>query len=351
MSLRRIGLRLFFPVFLLCASVNLLAQVSAAGETGAVGSVDTGPHLSLIPVLETALSGELRWRSDWPFNLPPDSFLIQKDQGKPLLISLSNGTETYNFRRDAAGRIREYPYFLEGSCLQVQIDYAPSGEIARISISGGSASSGGGPGNMAESLDVEFPSGAISSGSGAPAVRAVMGGAVFFIFFQKTGVSLSETWYNEGGNLLAYYRAALLRNVNPQPDGETWRISSLQAWTAEGLSTEEYYFDSEGNISEIRSLRGRYSALYRGERPVYWDMPESGRFFLQWDGQDALVRLSAVAPEQAADKGVAEYRYEYERDDEGNWVSRQDIEMIGSLGVFVPRPGRTWTRNISATEE
>ena len=44
----------------------------------------------LIPLIETAFSGGLSWRPDWPLAFPPDSFYLQKESEVPADIELFN---------------------------------------------------------------------------------------------------------------------------------------------------------------------------------------------------------------------------------------------------------------------
>jgi hypothetical protein len=314
---------------------------AAEGEpTG--GEQTAAVRFSLIPLVEAALNGELRWRPDWPSDFPPDGFSPAGGQAGPLSIELSDGGEQFNFRRDNAGRLVEFPYFWDGAWLRVTVSYYASGEIMEMNI---------GVGADAEPWQIAFPAGAVSFGAAAPAVTAAGGGAAFFVFFVLGGASLSETWYDASGSMLAYYRAGL------RPEDDRWRVSSLQSWGEEGVSAVEYFFDSGGNITEIRSLGGAYSALYQDSRPVYWKrqpgasgetaQPPAG-FALQWDEQGLLVHCRLLDANDGAETTAVEYRYESRRDGAGNWVNRQDIPLISRFGLLVPQSGRAWTRRINA---
>jgi hypothetical protein len=365
MWFRQIVLVVLFPVVLTAAPRGMPAQEGG----GEVSDSTTGTTaFPLIPLLEIALGDELRWRPDWPLEFPPDGFWPAANDGAlgALVVTLSNGAERFSLRRDGAGRLAEFPYFFNDACLQVTAAYYPSGEIMSMRIRGG---------EPAGNREIEFPEGALSSGTAAPAVRVSGDDGEFFVFFLQSPVSLSETWYDAEGNLSVYYSASLF-----QEDG-FWRISSLQSRGNGGLSAEEYFFDSGGNITEIRSPGGTYTALYRDRRPVYWErLPLSGSsgetsqtravYALQWNEQGVLVNLRLIdaggpAAADSADEPVvddaaaavpapdipAEYRYEYNPDAAGNWTRRQDIPQISGFGLLIPRPGRTWTRYIGVMEE
>jgi hypothetical protein len=371
MRLGRILCFLAGGAFLCYAPIRAAAQNGQPGE--ASGGVPEPAVFSLMPLLEAALSGDLIWRPDWPPDIPPDSFSLPGEQrDAPLSITLSNGDETYRFRRDSAGRLREFPFFSPDARMDVQAVYDSAAELVSMSVS---AAAPGGNGEAGQTVwNITFPPDFLLYGGPSP-VRVSRDGGDFFVFFLETPAFISETWYDEAGNLLAYFRAAVLRQNG------SWRIRSLQTRDAEGRRSGEYAFDAGGNISEVRSPRGVFQALYRDKRPRYWERrPSEGggdaRFTLQWDERALLMNLgidpsaradaSALADEAILAEGEGnaladasalaaeatspvEYRYEYALDAAGNWIRRQDIAIISSFGVFVPRPDRAWTRHIGFT--
>jgi hypothetical protein len=381
---------LYMPVRVAAQAADAppLAEDSAGEPNAPVPAV-----VPLIPLLEAAFSGNLRWRPDWPEELPPDAFSLPGEgpdaPHRPLSITLSNGTETYTFRRDSAGRLREFPFFMGDSAVRVRAAYGPGGELLSMSVSAAlpaadarnadarnadahnatdahaAAESEGLPAESAETVwDCVFPAdftlygGDSRSGALAP-VTVSAGGAAFFVLLRESPAALSETWYDGEGSPLVHYNAPVLWEQG------SWHIRSLRTWDGEGPRLVEYAVDSGGNISEVRSPEGRFTALYQGTRPRYWERqpaarpagegegepPESphSRSVLHWDARGFLESLSL---ENAADspETPVEYRYEYTQD-AGNWIKRQDIAITGQFGVFVPRPGLVWTRAISFTEE
>ena len=390
----------FFPLY--AAAQNNQAQGAAvAVPAGDIPEGESAPAIfPLIPLLEAAFNGELRWRPDWPDDIPPDGFSLaaenlfsgekRKARRAPFALTLSNGSETFSFERDGTGRLREFPFFSRNARLSVKAVYDYSGAMlsmnVKAAVPAASENETGGEGTESEDAeseiteitwDIEFPpdffpySGS-SPGGGFPPVKVSQGDTGFFVFFFESRSFFSETWYDGGGNLSAFFRADV------RPENGFWIVQALHSWDAKGPQSEECSFDSGGNISEVRSPEGTFSALYRDHFPRYWErQPVSGqapsRSALQWDEQGLLQGVSfedtAPASEsvpaasgeiaslgaipadalnaEEADPPPVEYRYKYERDTAGNWISRQDIAIINRFGVLVPRPGRSWTRRIS----
>jgi hypothetical protein len=377
MRCRRIVLLLIIAFFPLYTPARAGAQTGPEGEpsapvenAGETLSAAPGPAVfPLVPLLEAAFSGELRWRPDWPADIPPDGFSLSGEQpaalGRPLSLTLSNGADTYRFRRDGAGRLREFPFFSRDTAAQVQAAYGLFGEMVSMSVS---SAEPGADGEAAAAWDCVFPPDFFLYDAGSPGgvllpVRVSRKNTVFFVFLLESPAFLSETWYDGEGNPLAYFKAPIRR------ENGSWRIQALHTWDAEGQRSDEYFFDSGGNISEIRSPAGIFSALYAGSRPRYWERRSAGdgegeteppsRFALQWDEQELLlgIRPETGVEEEAppADLAVSadaagppvEFRYEYTWDAAGNWIKRQDIAMLSYFGVLAPRPGREWSRQIS----
>jgi hypothetical protein len=360
----------FFLPLLCAASLGCLSPIAHAEEPAA--AVETGAvPVPLIPILQTVLNGAVRWHPAWPLDFPPDAFSAAVDGA--LTIRLSSGSETVTFRRDSAGRIREFPHFSAGGVFQVRIDYSPAGEMSGMTVSG----AGDAEAESAAVWEIVFPPGFFTEGDIAPGrvlppVRVSSGGVYYFVALFGSPVFLSETWFDSAGTMAAYYSAAVSRNE------KSWRIRSVRSWDSGGQTDTAYFFDASGNTSAINAPAGTYSALYRGRRPVYWERPvlpaetpaegsaaaetpaataaetpagaAVSRFSLQWDERGFLVGMQTEGAD-AAQGEAAEYRYEYEEDAAGNWTRRQDIALVKRFGVFAPVPGRTWTRSISVTEE
>ncbi|MDR2433069.1 MAG: hypothetical protein LBD47_00685 [Treponema sp.] len=410
MKFRRNGFLFFLVVSLALFPIRAAAQnnreggAAVAAPAGDVPDGESAPVIfPLIPLLETAFNGELRWRPDWPGDIPPDGFLLAAEnllsgggsgaRRPPFFLTLSNGSETFSFERDKAGRLREFPFFSRNARLSVKAAYDDSGAMLSMNVRAAACKNeAGGEGadsgisedeNAGSEIteitwDIEFPPDFFpyserSPGGDFPPVKVSQGDTGFFVFFFESQAFFSETWYDGGGNPLVFFRA------NVRPENGFWTVQALHSWDAKGRQSEEYSFDAGGNISGIRSPEGTFSALYTGNVPRYWERrPVSGeeavsRAALQWDERGLLLGLSFedavpsagsvpassvetaplelnlpdAPPAEEAGPPPLEYRYTYELDTAGNWISRQDIAIIGRFGVFVPRPGRSWTRRIS----
>ena len=129
-----------------------------------------------------------------------------------------------------------------------------------------------------------------------------------------------------------------------------WRVRSLQIHSAEGYRFEDYYFDSDGNITEIRFSDKIFSALYRNGRPIYWQYRNGYQAQLHWDTQGFLTGINPVDRDQVS--GV-ECRYDYERDVKGNWVKRQETAFVIQSDFLIPRPSYSmgaWNRRLEFSE-
>lgn len=322
------------------------AAQNAAAQNGAAA-------FFLLPVLEAAFSGTLPWRPDWPADIPPDAFLVAGGRLAPVSISLSDGEETFNFVRDAGGRLREFPFFLPQGAqaaqgedgaghLAVEAVFAANGAMQGMTLAG------------EELWRVDFPSNFLpysqmSPGGAFPMIRVYREDELFFVFIFESPGFLTETWYDSEGNLIAFMRADVIHeDLAPRPAG--WRIRSAQIRDAQGFRQTEFFFDSGGNVTAARSDQGLSSALYRDARPVFWQSPGMRRE-LQWDGRGLLVRVRNSG-EGAADAAfVPEYRFAHETDAAGNWVRRHLIEVNEVFGLNVQRAfygQNVWSRSISA---
>jgi hypothetical protein len=286
-----------------------------------------------------------------------------------LSVTLDGGAGPLTLSRDGDGRLREFPFFFNGAFIQVKAGYGPSGALQNLS-----AESPGG------SWSFEFSGEAAPEsfvpGAGPDPVRVNRDGTWYYVLFLESGSALSETWYDGEGNFLAYYKALIRR------DGPRWRIRSLEFHREEEPYRENYDVDNANNITGVSSPRGEFTALYRADRPRYWERrplppnppapdaeapPEAGspappapdpagspeameegpgNFVLQWDENGLLVEKRAAPGETGG-----EFRYEYERDHRGNWVKRRELELVDRSGVRVPLFRRELVRHIVYSEE
>jgi YD repeat-containing protein len=337
----------------LCGLVLALLSLSPlSGQEGDLSGTGDAP-VSADALRRAALGRDLVWRPDWPLALPPDAFTPLSDPSVRA-VTLSLEGEEYRARRGEAGYFDLFPVYLEGGFSQAALN----GGLQGIRVSGK-------PGE--NSLDMEplrFNEEALPG-----LVRIRRGGEVYFTVLEYGLNRVSETWYDREGGAL---RVITTRFPGPAE----LRVTDLKGGPEK---SERYDYDSSGNITEINSSRGNFTALYdRNNRPRYWERhpaepPEGapsgggedpadpaagpnpapipdpaagpgpdeaeGAFTLQWDEAGFLVRITGPA-------GAADYRYEYTLDERGNWTERREIRMVPRAGFLAPVLGTTVNRVI-----
>jgi len=340
-----------FLVFFLLIAVPVFSQ-----ETDGDSDAQTDkPDFFLLPVLESAFSGNPRWSPDWPSDMPPDGFSLPPGNPPFMVLELSNGDDTFVLRRDSEGRLLEFPSFYEGGYAKIKIAYSPSGAVQSMNIefknmqaqdeeSQGDESEN----DEEETWDITFPPdflpySELSLGGSFPVIRVSSGDSDYFVFIFESPLFLTETWYDSDGNMLAFCKAS----VNLEK-GE-WRIRSLQIHEESGVRFEDRFFDSSGSITEVRlssdgSEDRRVLALYRENMPVYWRR-DNFIYDLQWDTRGILTVIKAWDETGAFD---TEYRYRY-TDLFGIWVRREEAAYRVQYDLLTPMPSYSrgiWTRRV-----
>jgi len=318
----------------------------AEGEEGQSGERD----FFLIPVLETLFSGNLRWSPDWPLDFPPLGFSLPQ-----AVIELSNGSDNFTLRRDSEGRLLEFPFFYDGGYALIKAEYSLSGALQKMNISFRNFPAQEDDSQNEESQDDEetwdvafapdfLPYSDLSLGGSFPVIRVSKNDSDFFVFIFESPLFLTETWYDSDSNMLVFCRASV------DVYKGAWRIRSLQIHGESGVSIEDRFFDSSGNITEIRYFSGgsedrRVLALYREYLPVYWQR-DGFIYDLQWDTRDILTIIRAWDETGAFD---AEYRYRYDTDAFGIWLRREEAAYKVQFDLLVPQPSYSrgiWTRRL-----
>ncbi|MDR2028465.1 MAG: hypothetical protein LBP93_02875 [Treponema sp.] len=339
------------------ALVSLPGQegtASPAGTEAAAGDgeapdaqAEDGDPFPISPLLETAASGRVPWRPDWPPAIPPDAFRLSAGEaggGGFSAISLGPDPGEYRLRRGENGGWAEFPVFLQGNFYQAR------------TLSGGPEA----PAGIIILTEEPWELHILAREGGRPSLlRVTHGGRFYFTVLQYRDRRVSETWYDQEGNA-----AAVFFPEYPAPGGGEGprRIRALKDG---GEETETYDYDSGGNISALNSPLGEFSALYTADnRPRYWERrtlapreeeaagdspaPEPAEaletretYTLQWDNRGLLVRVTGTAGTEPVD-----LRYEYSLDERGNWIGRREIRMLHRFGVLVPVPGTELKRTI-----
>jgi hypothetical protein len=311
----------------------------------------------LIPILEAAFSGNVYWRPDWPQDIPPDSFFIQRENEVPEEIELFNNINKFIIKRDNEGRLVEFPFFMADGYIRVKAVYADTGALHAMSASFF-------PSDVPFEIqadqtedkiwDIEFPDGFIPYSDFSPGgtflpVKTGCGDSVFYVFFFESPDFFSETWYDSEGNFLSFCKALVDRNKSVSAC--TWRIRSLQIHGLASPRFEDYFFDSNGNITEIRLSEKSFQAVYRNGRPCYWRYQDGHQYELHWDTQGFLTNIRTV---EKAGESYIEYRYEYELDTSGDWINRMETAFRTQTDLLVPAPSYsrgTWNRRIRFFED
>jgi len=347
-------------ILLLFITFPAMSQETAVPETEDDKKLN---DFLLIPILETAFSGTLRWHPGWPAAFPPDGFSLLKESFLPEIIELSNGEQNYTVRRDSEGRLIEFPFFLPDGYAKVDISYTAQGAAKNMRViffankgaeeetveTEEDTSHIGDTQSEQRAWNITFPSDFLpysefSPGGSLAPLTVFQDDDVFIVYIFESPVFLSEAWYDGEGEMLLFCKAL----IDHEAGG--WRVRSLQIHDSDVPRFVDYSFDSGGNTTEIKMEEMTFSALYRESRPVFWGLPDL-QYELQWDTQGILTVISAAG--EAVDL-ITEFRYEYERDAAGNWLRRQETaygSKFGVLAVYPPASRGTWERRIVFFEE
>jgi hypothetical protein len=243
----------------------------------------------------------------------------------------------------------DFPFFYEDGYAQIKLDYSASGAIQTMNIAFKklSAQEEESQDEEEETWDITFPPdflpySELSLGGSFPVIYVNSGDSDFFVFIFESPIFLTETWYDSEGNMLSFCKASV--NV----ENGAWRIRSLQIYGESGVRFEDRFFDSFGNVTEIRlssdgSDDSRVLALYRDNIPVYWRR-DGFIYDLQWDTRGILTIIKAWDETGGFD---TEYRYRYDMDAFGIWVRREEAAYRVQYNLLTPQPSYSrgiWTR-------
>jgi hypothetical protein len=305
---------------------------------------NTQLNLLLIPILETVFSKNIYWNPEWPSSVPPDGFLIKNTDNQPAVIDLFNETEIFTVRRDAQGRLTEFPYFLANGYAVIKAVYKENA-LGKINITQYSFSDDEEASPSQEmSLNIDFPSDFLpysefSLGGAFPPLSVTSEDSGYSVFIFESPLFLTETWFDSDGNMVLFSKAQTI------VDKGEWRIRSLQIHNETGIYFIDYYHDSYGNVTEIRSDDRVISALYRENLP-YYKSSNDLRYEFHWDTRGILTNVKGLADN---DYLFAEYRYGYDNDTAGNWISRQETAYILQYELLAPNFSYSrgiWNRRI-----
>ena len=292
----------------------------------------------LLDMYETARSGVLRWRPDWPMDLPPDAFQLPESAASSIALRFPQG-DALLLRRNSRGLLTEFPLLLGTAFYGTAIRRGPGGAVQGFRVADEP------PWHIALFSPAASP--------GLPESAWVSdGAAVYGVRFFYASSQAWEVWHDAAGAVLGTYTYC-----RGGSDGKT-RLTALQ--DGDGTLQEAYYYDAWGNVSAVRSSRGEFSALYAQQgRPRYWTRqlpppldgpgeaggpgeaaPRREQYALQWDEGALLRRMTGGA-------GAGAVRdYTYRLDPRENWMERRERSGKGSA----PSPGHI-TRLIGYQDE
>ena len=319
----------------LCLSLMVLMFPLSAIQAQNDGGRAAGPSgiFPLALVLEAAEFSAAEagiWRPDWPVQLPPDAFRVLA--GAVSGITLEGEGVLLTFRYDhEENRLEEFPFMLNGRMAQVSLGFR-DGAIREMTVSFP-------PDEGAWELEfLEYRYGNPGGlGLWFPVLaRGYFAGSWYFVSLSRWARGITETWFDQEGNVLGGYAFSLTEY------GEGQRIRSVRPLLAPDAPEIRLYYDSWGLVTRIAGPGGAYTALHHRDVFVrYWERGD-GAFYLQWDANGVLVRMTHTDAEEPD----LEYRFEYTFDERGNWVERREIVMIRRGGFWFPSPGTIFKRSL-----
>jgi hypothetical protein len=264
-------------------------------------------------------------------DFPPDAFKVRTGEISACTVEWEN--YSLKLKLGPEGRVEQFPFMLKGGIAQVSFDYLSQNEIREMQLT---FPAGEDPWKL-EFLDgFSFQD---YKDSFPFLVRASCGDAWYFIYLVRGVSEIIETWYDEAGKALGAYRFSLTEI------GYDLKIRTMEDFSnSSGLT--EYFYDSRGLLTDCFGAAGFYRVLFfREDLPRYWER-EGNNFSLQWDENDLLVRLRG----EPENEPFVDCRYEYNLDENGNWVERQEIKMIRNFGLLIPSQGSTFRRVLEYEE-
>jgi len=328
-------MRQFLCLLILVFSTGAIQPHALPVSAGAAAPSGMFPFALVWEAADFAASDGGIWQPLWPVELPPDAFRILS--GEVSRITLEGEGVSLVFSYDPEGRVQEFPFMLNGSMAQVSLNFQ-DGEIREITL------------NVSpdeDSWELEVLEAEIFSPARTfpTLVRGLIGNTWYFITLSRWDRGITETWFDQEGNVLGGYIYCLTERKENQ------KIRSIRYLGTDINPILEYYYDSWGFLTKVSSPAGIYTVLhYRDALPRYWerqsaggDTGGAGLFYFQWDANGFLVRMARVGAADSESQPV-EYRFEYTLDERGNWIERQEIRMFRQFGFLFPSQGIVFRR-------
>ncbi len=368
---------LFLAVSIICIFFTLLPAAAQTQEElfqSEENETIINPCFPVLPLIQTTLEGTLKWHPDFLPEIPPDSFFLHA--GKAESIQLEIGSEHFICEWNDAGQLVQFP-LLNGTLIDGQgsasVHFNQAGEIEHITLKGSvqtDTESGLENETFIEIEIMEREDGEVSL------ARIYRDAEYYFVVFQYRSNYVTETWYNADGSPegLLVLRYTRIRHT----ESHTYTLFLMhESIRGNEESRVNYDYDSLGNISNVHSETVNISVLYNDHSmPKYLEKTflensspgsegippaeKNEHVTFQWDERDLLVSLKGnfedmireTQDENASDTSenavfqIAEKRFEYTLDDQGNWTERNEILMIRQGSYLFPYEGLTIRRTI-----
>lgn len=350
---------LFLAVSIICIFFTLLPAAAQTQEESLQHDENEtiiNPCFPILPLVRTVNGGIFKWHPVWPLEIPPDAFSLVS--GKASSISLEISDKTFVCEWHHNGRLMQFPLFdnaVNQPAFRVLTQFNQSEEIENIILSGPSE-------NESETvIEIEIME---RQDDNVSLARIHLDGEYYFAVFHYRDDYASETWYDAEGfphGVIVFESVTTTESINGNLES---RIT--------------YNYNSWGNISNVDAEYMNISVSYNeNSQPIYLKrsfLPEidpslseenqlesrTEHLTFQWDERNLLVSLKGnfedmireTQDENASDTSestafpIAEKRFEYTLDDQGNWTERREILMIRYGAYLFPAEGLTIRRNI-----
>jgi hypothetical protein len=303
---------------------------------------------------QEAREGTTRWNPGWPLDFPPDSFDPVPDGAREITVtitapapppdtggvsagqppkpaaqtgrSVENSADSeavppieYVVQRDTEGHRTAFPFLLDGMFYQAGARYDRENTIEQLTLAA----------SPEETIEIDF----LQTESGLPVTARIKADdTYYFAAFSWAAGQCVELWTDEAGTPLAVLR-----------------------------ETRTLHYDSMSNTTRIADSQTETTARYQGAGARYWTR-KGTLVTLQRDERGLIVRLTAhptavpVEPQTRETDGTAmdealdaplNYSYEYQFDENGNWIERREIRWTEMDGYLVPSDGAVARRVIA----
>ena len=240
----------------------------------------------------------------------------------------------YRLVLDGTGRLPEFPFLVNGALYQARVEYGDAGaaEAKKITLDNPAAP------DLWEFEILEYR-------EGKPALARIShGGSWYFAAPEYLETRTNETWYDADGLAQGFF------SLEYRLENGARRLVSMDSRLDRDEDMVVCDYNSAGRVSGISTGAGEYAALYNAAaRPRYWERPGE-TWALQWDEKGLLARITGEARDETgadAEPRRIDIRYDYTRDERGNWIERRETSFARRFGRLVPGSDTTIHRRIN----